>query len=224
MNKLWIALVTLGLIAFGLTLLNQQAPDEEHPLVVVLLGPPGAGKSVLASGLQQKRSLPHISTGELLRENRKSHTPLGRAAQEYMDKGLLVPDDLVLNMLKERLQADDCAQGYLLDGFPRTLAQAEALDAMLAEDTRLLVVELQVGDDTVMRRILGRAEQQPEGSTRTDDQPEVIKTRLETYHRQNAPLVAYYRQKGVLKTINNERPLETVMAEFFSLVDQADRG
>lgn len=158
---------------------------------IVLLGAPGAGKGTQATLLCQAKKLPHISTGEMMRAAVAKGSALGQRVKKFMDAGQLVPDEIVIDVIKERLSEDDCKGGFLLDGFPRTVAQAEALDRVLGELKRDLthIVELQVPESVLLERIEGRASQ---GSGRSDDTPEVAKKRLEVYRAQTAPVTAYY--------------------------------
>lgn len=158
---------------------------------VVLLGAPGAGKGTQATLLCQAKGLKHISTGEMMRAEIAKGSALGGRVKQYLDAGQLVPDNIIIEVIRERLSAKDCEGGFLLDGFPRTVAQAEALDRVLSELRRDLthVVELNVPEKVLLERIHGRASQ---GSGRSDDSPEVAKKRLAVYHEQTAPVTAYY--------------------------------
>ena len=163
---------------------------------VVFLGPPGAGKGTQAVRIAEKYNVPHISTGDILREAVKEGTELGKLAKEYMDKGELVPDDVIIGIIRERLsQSDVRERGFILDGFPRTLPQAEALDRMLSDLNMPLdkVVYLNVDDEEIVKRLLARG--------RADDTEEVIRNRLEVYRKQTAPLIDYYSEKGILAEI-----------------------
>ena len=162
---------------------------------IVMLGTPGAGKGTQAKMIAAKYGIPHVSTGDIFRANIKNGTELGKEAKSYMDKGALVPDELTVRILLDRVAQDDCAKGYVLDGFPRTLAQAEALDKILAARGEKVngVISIMIPDSLVFERIAGRAK--IEG--RADDaSPEVIAHRIQTYHSQTEPLKEYYRAAG----------------------------
>lgn len=163
---------------------------------LVLVGPPGAGKGTQAEFISAHFAIPHISTGDIFRANLSAGTPLGLEAKGYMDKGDLVPDSLTTAMVKDRLQQGDVANGFLLDGFPRTSGQAEALDGILREiNTPLeVVLEMQADEDEIVGRLLARG--------RSDDSEEVIRHRLKVYADQTAPIISYYKNSGILRTIN----------------------
>jgi len=209
--------------------------------VIILLGAPGAGKGTQAVRLAADQAVPHVSTGDLFRENLKNETPLGARAKEFMDSGRLVPDELVLEMLFDRVSKDDCRDGYLLDGFPRTLPQAEALSQHLESVERVLAVNLEVGDDVIVRRASGRLLCKPCGHIqhlefsppktpgvcdkcggelyqRDDDRPEVVTERLRVYHEQTAPLVRYYADRKLLKSVNGEQSPDEVYRDLLEAV------
>jgi len=210
-------------------------------LVVILLGAPGAGKGTQAVRLAQARALPHVSTGDLLRENKARGTPLGVKAKAFMDRGELVPDQLVLDMLQERVSAPDCKEGFVLDGFPRTEVQARALEGRLKATDRVVVANLEVSDDAIVGRAAGRlscpkcgrvyhAKNAPpkkagkcdvEGAElvqRTDDAPDVVRERLRVYHEKTAPLARFYRERGLLESVDGERSPDAVFEELLGLV------
>ena len=181
---------------------------------LILLGPPGAGKGTQAQRLVAKHGIVQLSTGEMLRAAVKAGTPVGRKAKDIMDRGDLVPDDVVVAIVSDRIDQPDATNGFILDGFPRTVAQAEALEAMLAEKGLRLdgVIELKVDEDILIRRIESRiAETLARGETlRKDDDPQVLKSRLEVYRRQTAPLIDYYRAKGRLRAVDGMAPIDDV--------------
>ena len=200
---------------------------------LILLGAPGAGKGTQAEVISQKLNIPSLSTGNMLREAQKKGTPLGQQAKSYMESGQLVPDELVIGIIKERMAQPDCAGGFILDGFPRTVAQAEALDQMGVAIDR--VIEIDVPDEAIVTRMSGRRVCEGCGAsyhlthnppaaegvcdkcggklvTRKDDDPKTVQQRLETYHRQTQPLVDYYQKAGKLRTIDGNQPLEEASA------------
>jgi adenylate kinase len=188
-------------------------------LRLVVLGPPGAGKGTQAVRIAEQFSCADIATGDIFRANVAEGTELGRIAQEYLDSGDLVPDEVVIAMVTERLVEPDCEGGFVLDGFPRTVAQAEALDRMLEEIDRelLAVLYFQVPDELAVERLHVRSLQ--EG--RTDDTPEIIRHRLEVFHKRTEPVVEYYRSKGILVGIHAERPIDAVFAEVQEVLETA---
>lgn len=186
---------------------------------LVLFGPPGAGKGTQSKILTQARGLPQLSTGDMLRAAIEAGTPLGLAVKAIMAKGELVSDETVIGIIAERYDQPDCAGGAVFDGFPRTIPQAEALDAMLAQRGRKidLVLELKV-DDTVL---LGRVEARIKagGALRADDTPETLQNRLGVYYKNTAPLLDYYRAQGKLKTVDGMAPVEAVTAQIAGVLD-----
>jgi adenylate kinase len=187
-------------------------------LNILLLGMQGAGKGTQGKRLAQEYGLAHVSTGDMLRSAVAAGTELGRRVQPILEAGDLVPDDLMVELIRARLDEEDAAEGFVLDGFPRTLAQAEALDEMLSDLGRSLhvVFELQIPHDVALKRLLKRAEE--EG--RTDDTPEGIARRIELYHSETAPLLAYYRTRGSLVGIHGDRSVNEVFAELQGALEQ----
>ena len=186
---------------------------------VLMLGPQGAGKGTQAKRIAAEYDIAHIATGEILRAAMAAQTPLGQQVQPIVDSGRLVPDELMIELIRERLSEDDAAEGFVLDGFPRTMAQAEALDTMLREIGRELSVifELQISEAECVQRLLRRA--QEEG--RTDDTPEVIRTRLDLYRRETEPVIEHYRAQGNLVGIHGDRTVNEVFAEIQEALEQA---
>lgn len=202
---------------------------------IVMLGAPGAGKGTQAKMISEKYKIPHISTGDIFRANIKENTELGQKAKTYMDKGLLVPDELVVDLVVDRLAQDDAANGYVLDGFPRTIPQAEALDAALKKIGEKLdyAIDVDVPDENIIRRMSGRRACVSCGGTyhikynptktegicdacggelilRDDDKPETVKQRLDVYHEQTQPLIDYYTKAGILKEVDGTVDLDAV--------------
>ncbi len=166
---------------------------------LILLGPPGAGKGTQGHRLSERYNIPEISTGDILRSAVRKGTPLGREAKSYMDRGALVPDEVMIGIIRERLAQDDTERGFILDGFPRTVAQAEALSRLSEEQQRPIehVISIEVPQEELLQRLAGR--RQLEG--RQDDTDEAIRHRLEVYERETAPLIDYYRRQGLLRCI-----------------------
>ena len=187
-------------------------------LNVLLLGMQGAGKGTQAKRIAAEYGLAYIGTGEMLRAAVAAGTELGRCVRPIVDSGALVPDDLMVALIEERIGEEDAADGFVLDGFPRTLAQAEALDAMLADAARSLTVvfELQVPEAVALERLARRAADED----RSDDTPEAIGRRLALYREATQPLVEYYRTRGVLVGIHGDRPVNEVFAEIQEAVEQ----
>ena len=215
------------------------------PMYIVMLGPPGAGKGTQAKKLAQNLGLVHVSTGDLFRENLKNETELGQLAQQYMNKGELVPDDVTVRMVEERLSRSDCEKGAVLDGFPRTPAQAQALAALLEKFNGevKVVPHIKVRDDILVERLSGRWMSQSgrvyheiynppsvkwiddiDGSQlyqREDDKPETVQHRIEVYNEQTAPLIDYYKGKGSLVEIDGTQPIDDVTEAIMIAVREA---
>lgn len=210
---------------------------------VLFMGPPGAGKGTQAERIVSEFHLPHISTGDAFRAAMSQGTPLGVEAKSYVDKGLLVPDEITNGIVRERLAQDDCEKGFLLDGFPRTIAQAEALDNMLAAMGKKIdvVINLTVDRSLLLARLTGRRICKSCGATyhvvfnppkqegicdkcsgelyqRSDDTEEKVGTRLDEYLNKTAPLLSYYRNKGVLREVNGEQDIQVVADEISSIL------
>lgn len=212
----------------------------------VLLGVPGAGKGTQAKLLEERLNLPQISTGDIFRYNLKNETELGRLAKSYMDKGELVPDEVTIRMVEDRLQQTDAAQGAILDGFPRNLIQAEALDQMTAPYGGISLVPLiHISDEDAMLRITGRRVCRSCGAVyhiefnppkkagvcdldggelyqREDDKPETVRNRLYVYYKQTSPLIGYYFAKGLLVEIDGNRSIESVQSELVALLAEKE--
>lgn len=181
---------------------------------LVFIGPPGAGKGTQAERLIAKYHPAHLSTGDMLRAARDAKTEVGLKADEYMSQGALVPDEVIISIIEERLAADDCAAGFLLDGFPRTIAQAEALDEMLTKQGTPLdiVLELRVPEDELFKRLAGRG--------RADDTPEAIRNRLVGYTNQTSPLLDYYTKQGLLQTVDGLGTVDEIFARIEVILDR----
>jgi adenylate kinase len=186
---------------------------------IVLLGPPGSGKGTQAGLLQRRLNVPHISTGELLRAAVAAGTPLGMQAKAKMDAGELVPDDLVLGLLEERLSQPDAAAGYLLDGYPRNVAQCQALDHLLGKLDQSLnrALALIVDEEQIVERLAVRAQQE----SRSDDSEAVVRNRLQVYRQQTAPVIDYYRKAGILTEIPGMGEIEAINQRLLAALDHA---
>lgn len=210
---------------------------------IIMLGAPGAGKGTQAKMIADKYGVPHISTGDIFRANIKNGTELGMEAKKYMDQGLLVPDELTVRILLDRVAQDDCKNGYVLDGFPRTIPQAEVLDSELTKlgDHIDYAINVDVPDKNIVKRMSGRRACLTCGATyhiehvppkkegicdvcgselvlRDDDKPETVKNRLNVYHEQTQPLIDFYTEKGVLKTVDGTVPMEEVFAAITAIL------
>jgi adenylate kinase len=190
---------------------------------LILLGPPGAGKGTQAKRLEEKFGIKQLSTGDMLRSAVASGSEIGKKAQAVMDAGNLVSDEIMLAMIAERIEEPDCAKGFILDGFPRTVPQAEGLDEMLGAKGLALdaVVEIVVDDAALIDRIRTRIEQTPESERRADDTPETLKNRLEVYHRQTAPILPYYDGKGLLTKVDGMQPIDDVTDQIVAHLPKA---
>ena len=211
---------------------------------IIMLGAPGAGKGTQAKMIADKYGIPHVSTGDIFRANIKNGTQLGMEAKQYMDKGLLVPDELTVKILLDRVAQDDCRNGYVLDGFPRTIPQAEVLDKALTElgDKIDYAINVDVPDENIVRRMGGRRACLSCGATyhiehvppkkegicdtcgqelvlRDDDKPETVQNRLNVYHEQTQPLIEFYSTKGVLKTVDGTVDMKDVFAAIVAILD-----
>ena len=214
---------------------------------IIMLGAPGAGKGTQAKQIAAKYGIPHISTGDIFRANLKEGTPLGLKAKEYMDKGLLVPDELTLDLIMDRFSNDDCKNGYVLDGFPRTIPQAEALTKALEKNNDSIdyAIDVDVPDDNIVKRMSGRRACVSCGATyhvvfnppktegkcdtcgaeliqRADDKPETVLNRLSVYHKQTQPLIDYYKSFGKLKTVDGTKEMEEVFADIVKILEKTE--
>lgn len=202
---------------------------------IIMLGAPGAGKGTQAKRIAEKYGIPHISTGDIFRANIKNGTDLGKKAKEYMDKGALVPDELTCDLVMDRIQQEDCKNGFVLDGFPRTIPQAEALDEALGKISEKMdyAIDVDVPDENIVNRMGGRRACLSCGATyhiefnptkvdgicdacgaktvlRDDDKPETVQNRLKVYHEQTQPLIDYYKKQDILKSVDGTQPMDAV--------------
>ncbi|SER75746.1 adenylate kinase [Lachnobacterium bovis] len=210
---------------------------------IIMLGAPGAGKGTQAKQISAKYEIPHISTGDIFRANIKNGTDLGKKAKEYMDKGALVPDELTCDLVMDRIQQEDCKNGFILDGFPRTIPQAEALENALtsAQQSMDYAINVDVPDENIIKRMGGRRACLNCGATyhiefnptkvegvcdacgneivlREDDKPETVKNRLSVYHDQTQPLIDFYSKKGILKTVDGTQNLDKVFEDIVTIL------
>ncbi len=212
---------------------------------IIMLGAPGAGKGTQAQMIAEKYNIPHISTGDIFRANIKNGTELGKKAKEFMDKGLLVPDELTVELLLDRVAKDDCANGYVLDGFPRTIPQADVLDKELTKlgDKVDFAVNVDVPDENIVRRMSGRRACLKCGATyhiehippkvegicdkcgselvqRDDDKADTVKNRLNVYHEQTQPLIEYYDNKKILRTVDGTKDMKDVFSDIINILGE----
>ena len=210
---------------------------------IIMLGAPGAGKGTQAKQIADKYSIPHISTGDIFRANIKNGTELGKKAKQYMDQGALVPDELTCDLVMDRIQQDDCKNGFVLDGFPRTIPQAEALDAVLGKINEKMdyAIDVDVPDENIVNRMSGRRACLNCGATyhlisippkvegicdrcgseivlREDDKPETVQKRLKVYHEQTQPLIDYYKNQGILKSVDGTQPMDEVFKAIVTIL------
>ena len=211
---------------------------------IIMLGAPGAGKGTQAQMIAEKFNIPHISTGDIFRANIKNGTELGKKAKEFMDKGQLVPDELTVELLLDRVANDDCKNGYVLDGFPRTIPQADVLDSELTKlgDKVDFAVNVDVPDENIVRRMSGRRACLKCGATyhiehippkkegicdtcgselvqRDDDKPETVQNRLKVYHEQTQPLIEYYDKKNILKNVDGTKDMQEVFTDIVNILN-----
>ena len=210
---------------------------------IIMLGAPGAGKGTQAKQIADKYSIPHISTGDIFRANIKNGTELGKKAKQYMDQGALVPDELTCDLVMDRIQQDDCKNGFVLDGFPRTIPQAEALDAALGKINEKMdyAIDVDVPDENIVNRMSGRRACLNCGATyhlisippkvegicdrcgseivlREDDKPEPVQKRLKVYPEQTPPLIDYYKNQGILKSVDGTQPMDEVFKAIVTIL------
>lgn len=242
MKALIFSMCAAGLV-FG-SLFSEDSSEKSHEKkIIILLGPPGSGKGTQAKKVAEELSIPHISTGDLFRENLKQGTDLGKRVKEFLDTGRLVPDAIVVDMLEDRVSKPDCINGYVLDGFPRSIPQAEALDRLLATSGDYKVINLKVADQTIIQRIEGRESCPSCGSVynkyfnpsksghlcekcgtelvqRSDDKREVVEERLRQYYSQTEPLIGFYEKKGKLVHIDGSKDPAVVFQEIMLTIKE----
>ena len=212
---------------------------------IIMLGAPGAGKGTQAKQIAAKYEIPHISTGDIFRANIKNGTELGKKAKEYMDQGMLVPDELTCDLVMDRIAQDDCERGFVLDGFPRTIPQAEALTNALTKIGQSMdyAIDVDVPDENIVNRMSGRRACLNCGATyhivfnptkvegvcdtcgnetvlRDDDKPETVQKRLTVYHDQTQPLIDYYREQNILKSVDGTKPMDEVFSDIVSILGE----
>lgn len=212
---------------------------------IIMLGAPGAGKGTQAKQIADKYSIPHISTGDIFRANIKNGTELGKKAKQYMDQGALVQDELTCDLVMDRIQQDDCKNGFVLDGFPRTIPQAEALDAALEKINEKMdyAIDVDVQDENIVNSMSGRRACLNCGATyhlisippkvegicdrcgseivlRDDDKPETVQKRLKVYHEQTQPLIDYYKNQGILKSVDGTQPMDEVFKAIVTILGE----
>ena len=212
---------------------------------IIMLGAPGAGKGTQAKQIAAKYEIPHISTGDIFRANIKNGTELGRKAKEYMDQGMLVPDELTCDLVMDRIAQDDCVKGFVLDGFPRTIPQAEALTNALTKIGQAMdfAIDVDVPDENIVNRMSGRRACLNCGATyhvvfnptktegvcdacgnetvlRDDDKPETVQKRLTVYHDQTQPLIDYYREQNILKSVDGTKPMNEVFSDIVAILGE----
>jgi len=219
--------------------------NKDQPLIIIFLGPPGSGKGTQAQRLAQIYQIPHISTGDIFREHIKHSTSIGKKVREVIQAGQLISDGMVLEMIEERIKLNDCKNGFVLDGFPRTVVQAEEFFKFFDAQAMILVLCLEVADELIIERAEGRLvckqcsaiynkeappaiegicdKCQGEVYRRPDDKPEVVKERLEVYHSQTQPLVQYFDEKKILTSFEGDQPRDAVHAELKKYIDQRIR-
>ena len=197
-------------------------------MILIFLGPPGAGKGTQAKRIAATRGIPQLSTGDMLRAAVANQTEIGRKAKEVMDAGQLVSDDIVAGIVAERIEQPDCADGFMLDGFPRTLVQAEMLDTILDNHNLKLdvVLEMRVDDDELINRLNNRIRETKEagGEVRSDDNEETFRKRLDVYNAETAPLIPFYAEKGLLKVVDGMGSIDKVASQIDAILDGVQKG